>query len=97
MFGTGADLGGYVPIEELRDTNFDIRKLSESKRNYAYVHENVFRHAIPAFEKAVLMYTDEVIYFGWLSKLCIYLNVTVNALLLGVMAVSVSHLAAQGM
>eukprot|EP00961_Rhodomonas_salina_P061519 826100-Rhodomonas_salina.1 len=81
-------------MEELRDTNFAIDRLSESKRNFAYVHENVFRHAIPAFEKAVLMYTDEVLYFGWLSKLCVYVNVSVNAVLLGVMALSVSCLPA---
>lgn len=87
---TGADLGGSVSAAELRDTHFAIAENSESKRNFAYVHENVFRHAIPAFEKAVLKYTEEVVYFGRLSTLCIYINVTVNALLLGGMAFSVS-------
>eukprot|EP00286_Rhodomonas_abbreviata_P001214 CAMPEP_0181288294 /NCGR_PEP_ID=MMETSP1101-20121128/256_1 /TAXON_ID=46948 /ORGANISM="Rhodomonas abbreviata, Strain Caron Lab Isolate" /LENGTH=1714 /DNA_ID=CAMNT_0023392407 /DNA_START=283 /DNA_END=5427 /DNA_ORIENTATION=- len=76
-----------VNIEELIDPNYSLAEISDEKKNLAYAFENTLPEMLENYEVLLDFYVDEVHKIAGLTQTLVAVNVTVNALLVVLIAV----------
>ncbi|KAJ1484657.1 hypothetical protein T484DRAFT_2494081 [Baffinella frigidus] len=80
-FGRMSRLASAIPLGEMANNDYTLSQTSEEKRSVMFVHESVFREAVPFFSEMVRIYESKVTEFGSTATTLTVIDAIINALL----------------
>jgi len=78
-----------VKLQDVKNWTNNLDGISPSLRAVAYLNENVIQHSVPAFEALGSAYIDQVVAFGILTHSMIWVIVSLNVVLILLVAAHV--------